>query len=68
MSTHRRVRRIGSEASDLVGDAGRRTELRREYQRIGDLWEEAKEIKEVKTAVKPAETTKEVGEAASDLY
>tara|TARA_Y100001934_G_scaffold281094_1_gene389691 strand:- start:1573 stop:1677 length:105 start_codon:yes stop_codon:yes gene_type:complete len=32
-----------------------------------DLWEEAKEIKEAKTAVDAAETTKEVGEAASDL-
>ncbi len=42
-------------------------ELRREYQRMSDLWEEAKEIKEVKTVVDAAETTKEVGEAASDL-
>ena len=34
---------------------------------MSDLWEEAKEIKEDKTVVDAAETTKEVGEAASDL-
>ena len=67
MSTHRRVRCVGSEANDLAGDAGRLAELRREYQWMRDLWEEAKAIKEVKTLVDAAETTKEVGEAASDL-
>jgi len=67
VSTHRRVRCVGSEADDLDGDAGRLAEPRREYQRMRDLWEEAKEIKEAKTAVDAAETTKEVGEAASDL-
>ena len=67
MSTHLRVRCVGSEADDLAGDAGRLAELRRGYQRMRDLWEEAKEIKELKTVVDAAETTKEVGEAASDL-
>ena len=57
-----------TEAANAAEDAGRLAELRKEYQRMKDLWEEAKQIKEVKTAVITAEKTREVGEFASDVY
>ena len=57
-----------TETANVAENAGRLAELRKEYQRMKDLWEEAKQIKEVKTAVNAAEKTKEVGEFASNVY